>query len=85
MTDDRKSCIMNGEQAREVDHLLTRDVNMWRDVLQSLRQSYVLLTFLYVKRAFKNRELEHVINRLSHGVWLSPSVSSLDHYQPLSH
>ena len=28
---------------------MASDVNKWRDVTQSLRQSYVLLTFLYVK------------------------------------
>ena len=29
---------------------MTSDVNKWPGVTQSLRQSYVLLTFLYVKR-----------------------------------
>ena len=32
-----------------VGHWMTSDVNKWRDVMQSLRQSYDLLTFLYVK------------------------------------
>ena len=42
------------------------DVNKWRDVTQNLRQCYVLLTFLYVKRV---KTLNwNVINRLSHMV-----------------
>ena len=48
--DNRKSCILNGERlscpARNVDHLMTSDVNKWRDVTQNLRHSSVLLTFL---------------------------------------
>ena len=36
--------------ARNVDHLMTSDVNKWRDVTQNVRHSSVLLTFLYVKR-----------------------------------
>ena len=36
--------------ARNVDHLMTSDVNKWRDVTQKLRHSSVLLTFFYVKR-----------------------------------
>ena len=51
--DNRKSCILNGERlscpARNVNHLMTSDVNKWRDITQNLRQSFVLLTSLYVK------------------------------------
>ena len=32
--------------ARNVDHLVTSDVNKWRDVTQQLRHYSVLLTFL---------------------------------------
>ena len=53
MTDNRKSCILNGESlscpAPGIDHLMMSDVNKWRNIMQSLCQSYVLLTFLYVK------------------------------------
>ena len=31
-------------------HKMRSDVNKWRDVMQSLSQSYVFLTFLYIKR-----------------------------------
>ena len=52
--DNRKSCILNGEKllcpARNVDHLMTSDVNKRRNVTQNVRHSSVLLTFLYVKR-----------------------------------
>ena len=47
--DNRKSCILNGERlscpARNVVHLMTSDVNKWRDVTPNLRHSSVLLTF----------------------------------------
>ena len=43
---------------------MTSDVNKWRDLTQSLRQLYILLTFLYVKLS----DLEYVMNRLSHKV-----------------
>ena len=36
--------------ASNVDHLMTSDVNKWRDVAQNVHNSSVLLTFLYVKR-----------------------------------
>ena len=36
--------------ARKVDHFMTLDVNMWRDVTLNVRHSFVLLTFLYVIR-----------------------------------
>ena len=36
--------------ARDLDHKMTSDVHKWHDLTQSLHQSYVLLTFLYVKR-----------------------------------
>ena len=43
----------NGESmscpARNVVHLMTSDVNNWRDVTQNVPHSIVLLTFLYVK------------------------------------
>ena len=35
--------------ARNIDHLMTSDVNKWHDVTQNVRHSSVLLTFLYVK------------------------------------
>ena len=42
---------LNGERlscpAQNFDHLMTSDVNKWRDITQN---SSVLLTFLYVKR-----------------------------------
>ena len=37
-------------RARDVDHWMMSDVNKWLDLTQSLCQSYVLLTLLYVKR-----------------------------------
>ena len=44
------SCILNGERlscpACNVIHLMTSDVNKWRDVTQNLRHSSVTLTFL---------------------------------------
>ena len=46
--------------ARKVDHLMTLDVNKWRDVMQSVCHSSVLRTFLNVKHS----EIEYVINRL---------------------
>ena len=56
------SRILNGERlscpAHNVDHLMTSDVNKWRDVTQKLRHSSVLLTI------FENSEKEYVINRL---------------------
>ena len=64
--DNGKSCILNGERlscpARNVDHLMTSDVNKWRDVTQNLRHSCVLLTF--VRQTRPNSEMEYVINRL---------------------
>ena len=52
--DNRKWCILNGEKlswsARNVDHLMTSDVNKWRDVTQNVRRSSDLRTVLYVKR-----------------------------------
>ena len=54
MTDNPKSCILNGERlscpALDVDHPMKSDINKWRDVTKSLRQPYVLLIFSYVKR-----------------------------------
>ena len=35
--------------ARNVDHLMTSDVNKWRDVKQNVRHSSVLLTFFVRK------------------------------------
>ena len=44
--------MLNGERlsclARNVGHLMTPDVNKWCDVTQNVRNSSVLLTFLYV-------------------------------------
>ena len=41
--------ITQSPHMRDVDHLMTSDVNEWRDITQNLRQSSVLLTFLNVK------------------------------------
>ena len=55
--DNRKSYILNGEglscPALNVDHLMTSDVNKWRDVTQNVHHSSVL-----------HNEMECVINRL---------------------
>ena len=47
---ERVSCQTRACPARDVDYFMTSDVNKWRDITQNLRQSSVLLTFLYVKR-----------------------------------
>ena len=48
--DNLKSCILNGERlscpARNVVHLMTSDVNKWRDVTQNLRHPLFYLHFL---------------------------------------
>ena len=72
---NQKSCILNGERlscpACNVDHLMTSDVNKWREVAQKLCHSSVLLTFLTPNALKKDYNM---------GFLLLPSVSTLDHY-----
>ena len=49
--------------AHNVDHLMTSDVNKWRDVTQKLRHSS-FFTYIFVRQTRRNSEMEYVINRL---------------------
>ena len=50
---NRNVSILNGERGYHAHELMASDVNKWRDLTQSLRQSYVLETFLYVCQTVK--------------------------------